>query len=483
MTRAESVVGERALRAVLVVCGVVGISGLAWHNMDIVGDGFWYIASGRWLALHRAVPQWDPYSYASDGKRWMIVNPGACALFALVADHLGLRALMAICTLVETLAVALVWMRAARTTAARLLLLPWALFFIYVDAGDLSARGQVFGDLGFVLLLGAFARLRDGKRVHPALIVLGAAAWTNLHPSFLMLLLVPLGAAAALMLEAPRGRPRVLPFVSIVPLALLGTMATVYGPRYLSFAFDLGFTATNDDFDLFQSPNLHDPAWLAAPLVGIALLVLRQRYGSPTCRLAEQAFLLVFVVAACVSRRYATELIAVEIGLLGPMLDGVTWPSSAWLSRGALVAALLAGAAGVAWLSQGNDPLKNVPVVAAEVARAAQRAAHAEGRAMDQVVNPLHWGGYLAYAWRGDPKYFVDGRDQVRLFGNGVYADSVALRRGLPTYAAFAELLDAYEAGVVLEERGLPLDLALRQSPAWRLVHEGRFAVVYVRAK
>lgn len=470
----------RSLHGLLVVAGLLAIAGLVFHNMDLLGDGFWYVASGRWLLDHRALPHADPFSFASVKERWIVGMPGACLLFALVADHLGLRALLVMGTIVEAAAVALLWLRAARTPFGRLVLLLLALFFVQVDATDLSVRGQVFGDLGFVLLLGMLARLRDGQRVHPLLVVLGAAVWANLHYSFLLLFFVPLGAAALLLLEPEASRPRLRPFVAVVFWAFLGSLINPYGWRYLAFSFHIIFTPIADDFAFFRSPDFHDPAWLVAPACGVAILVLRGRYGESRCAMPEQALLLVFVAAACNSLRWGTLLVAVEMGLLGPMLDRYQPLGVRQLSFVAAVASGVCAVLGVRWISRGADPLQNVPVAAAEVARAAQRAQYAAGRSMDQVVNPLHWGGYLAYEWNGDPKYFHDGRDQTVLFDNGVYEDAGALWKGTPR---FAEVLDVYEAGVVLWERGSRLDLLLRGAPGWKLAHEDAIAVVHVRTK
>jgi hypothetical protein len=94
---------------------------------------------------------------------------------------------------------------------------------------------------------------------------------------------------------------------------------------------------------------------------------------------------------------------------------------------------------------------------------------------LNRVVDPLHWGGYLQYAWNGDPTYFVDGRDHLFLFGNGVFDDSTTLWNG---GSGWSQLLDTYEAGVVLWVRGTSLDASLRSDPRWRLVHADRIAVV-----
>ncbi len=467
--------GRRAADGLLILSAAMALFGLAYHHMAILGDGFWTLASGEWMLAHHAVPHTDPFAYGGVSP-WTLVSPGACVVFALVNRALGLPGLMVFGAVVEAAAVLTLWVFAAKTRHARLLLLPLALLFIEVDAEDLSCRGQLFGDLGFVLLLGMLARLRDRERVHPALVVALAAAWTNLHLSFLAAVFVPLLAATVLLLDPER--PRTAPFAAVAGLASLGTLVNPYGLGYLRIALGTAFDRSTGALDLFQSPNFHDPAWLLPPATALVLVASRNHLGPDRLRRPEQAFVLVFAAAACMSRRYATELVAVEVGIAGVMLDSVTprWPRA--LTAGVAAVSALAMAGGIAWMLERHDPERDVPVAAAAVARDASRALREAAAPMSRVVDPLHWGGYLAYAWMGDPRYWIDGRDHLFLFGNGAFDDHAALRRG---DAASMDLLDTYEAGVVLWERGMPLDAILAARPDWQLVHADPIAVVYVR--
>jgi hypothetical protein len=468
---------DRLIDGMLALGGLAAIFGLAWHHMAIVGDGFWYIASGRWVLAHHTVPHVDPFAYAGSGS-WTLVNSAACVLFALVTNTSGLHGLMRMGAVLEALAVGTLWLGATRTRHARLLLLGVALTFIQVDAQDLSCRGQLFGDLGFVLLLAAFARLRDGKRVHPALVFVGAVLWTNLHLSFLTVVVAPIGVAALLFLEPRASRPRIAPFLAFAGISAVATLVNPYGPAYLRVIFGLAFDPSTATYDLFRSPDFHDPGWLFAPGLGLAAVLLRERFGAERMRRPEQALLLVFVAMACMARRYATEAIAVDLAIVGPILDRLDLRLPRLLPAASVVAASVAGVAGLdGWLER-DDPERDVPAEAARVAREASRAKVAQRSAFAQVLNPFHWGGYLAYEWMGDPRYWVDGRDHVFLFGNGTADDHARLWTGNFTSL---DLLDDYEAGVVLWERGSTLDAALRANPAWRLIHVDRIAVVYVR--
>ncbi len=457
----------------LLVAGVTLLFALVWHHMAILGDGFWYIATGRLILGHHALPISDPFSFASAPGRWNVVSVGSQLLFALIADHFGLRALLAFATLIEGFAVVALWLTTARTRLARLLLLPLALLFIQIDAEDLSARGQIFGDLAFVLLLFLLKRLRDGKRVHAAAPFALAALWTNLHPSFPLVVVLPLFMAATFLLERPDERPPLRPFLIFTLVALAGCALNPYGPRYLEVVGRLASDPATATFDLFQSPNFHDPSWLLAPAIAIALLVWCSLSGAKWQR-SDCALLLVFLVGACASRRYVTQFIAVEMMLASTLLAATR--ERPWIGRFIVpasgAASLVSLVAAIPMALDRKDPLQHVPAAAASVVH--------DGTLATNVMNPLHWGGYLAYTWMGSPRYFIDGRDALKLFGNGAANDALALRRG---DRAWAEILDVYDINTILWERGEPLDWLLAHDPAWSLVHEDRLAVVYVRRR
>lgn len=456
---------ERAAKVALVIAGLCAIAALTWHHMAIVGDGFWTIAAGRWVLAHRALPTGDPFAFGSTGE-WTVISLGACVLFAKITDAVGLRGLEVFGAAIEALAVGLVWIRSTRTSLARVALLPLALFYVVVDAEDLSARGQVLGDLLLVLLFGALARVREDKRVHPALYFVMVAVWTNLHLSFLAAFFLPLLAAVLVVLES---RKQARAYVVLAGVAALAMCVNPYGPRYLAIALRTAFETSTVSLDLFRSPDFHDVAWLVGPALAMVLLTALGRRGD----LVRSAFLLFVVVAACRSRRFATALVAVEIGITGPMLDELT---QRWKKRESALAFVTAGLAlGLgAWgfAHEGwsrKDPLRDVPSRGAVVARAGH-----------DVAAPLHWGGYLAYEWMGQPRYFIDGRDHVSLFGNGSFEDSIELWMG--TERAF-EVLDVYGIDTVLWERDSLLDGMLRQNPAWHLEMKGPIEVVYVRTR
>ena len=476
MTRALSVTeGASAVRERYAVVGVglLAIAALAWHHMAILGDGFWYIATGRLLIAHHGLPALDPFSFATVRHDWRNVSTGSEVLFAFVGDRLGLRALMVLATCVESLAVGSLWLSASRRTATRLWLLPLALLFVHVDSEDLSARGQIFGDLGFVLLLLALRRLRAGRRVSWLVPLSMGAVWVNVHLSFLLGVFVPLLFLGALALEPRDERPPLRPFLFFSALSLLGSLANPDTYHYLVHALRCAFAPVVGMFDLFQSPDLHDPVWLMAPVMAVGLAVARSVAGPARGARADAALLVVFLAAACSSRRYVTELLAMEALLAGPLLDRLpAWARFSSAPERALQAGvgLLVVGLSVRSLAEPKDPLRDVPALAARFV-----TDHSLPR---NVMNPYHWGGYLAYAWNGNPPYFIDGRDIFGLVKNGILDDAIRLRADPST---FERILDAYEIKTVLWERNGLLSAYLAEQSAWRLAYRDSIAVVYTR--
>ena len=451
-----------------IVSGCSLLLGLVWHNMAILGDGFWCLAAGALVLKTGALPTVDPFSFASRSVPWVLHMPAFQIGGAWLVAHIGLKSFMAACALPIAAAASLLWLAPARGLRARAIVFPLALLYVIVDADDISARGQAFGDLGLVLLLVVIERIRAGGRVWPGWPIALGAAWANLHPSFLLAVVLPAVFAAAETLEPAPLRANRARLAAVSGLALAGACANPYSVVLLLDVMRLWADPTTSGIDLFQSPDFHDPLWLAPIALAVFLLALLARRAR-TSRGRADAFLLVaFLIAACSARRYVTMLVAFEAFVVAraaseaPSREGPRWASGALLGFAGLQAWLAA-----VMLLERKDPFRDVPVQATEAV---------EQLALpDCVLNPYHWGGYLEWAWNGRRKVFIDGRNQ--LFSNGVFDDSGLLANLAPQAGV---LLDIYEIRTVLWEAGSPLDRALAEDPRWREVHRDRLAVVYV---
>ena len=453
------------------------LAAIAWHHMEILGDGYWCIAAGDWVLDHRALPDADPFSYVSQKRPWILHMPAFQIGAAWLARHAGIVSVMIACTIAIAAAAAIAWLPHARTPAARAATFPLAVFYLLLDADDLSARGQAFGDLAFAILLAVVHRApppdaRGVARLRPYVVpfVLGAA-WANLHPSFLLAIAVPIAFGVTSLLDSPEDRRPIAPYFGFALAALVGACVNPYSIVLVLDVAKLASDPTTAYVDLFQSPDFHRGAWLLAPASGLAVVALRTRFGEARGRRADVAVLLLFVGATCLARRYGTLLVAVELAIAGRAASAIDFARVARFAKPAAIAATIAQLAIVAtYARERKDPLFHVPAKAAAVV---------EERALpDRVMNPYHWGGYLDWAWRGRRKAFVDGRNN--LFANGSFEDALRLEA---LADGWHDVLDAYEVGTVLWESGAPLDRALARHRAWQEVHRDGRAVVYVRRR
>ncbi|HXX67242.1 MAG TPA: hypothetical protein VEK07_08675 [Polyangiaceae bacterium] len=448
-------------------CGL--ILTLVWHEMAVLGDGFWCIAAGDFVLRHHAFPDSDPFSFTSRHVPWLMDMPAFQIGGAWLAAHFGLLALMAACTLPIASAAAILWLTFARDTRARLLAFPVALLYVLVDADDLSARGQAFGDLGLAVLIILLVRLRRGRRVHPLWPLLLAGVWANFHPSFVLAAALPVAFASAEWLE-PRSRRA--PVTTLLVFAGLAVVGACLNPASLLLFVDIAELCgdpTTARVDLFTTPDFRRPQWLLPIAVALVLLVVLARRAKLERARADAALLIGFVLAECMARRYTTMLVAFEMVLVAEQAAAstsrsLTGRASVGLAGAAAVQALLS--AGL--LAERKDPLRDVP---AESVQAIERLG-----LPDHVLSPYHWGGYLDWVWAGRRKTFIDGRGQ--LFSNGVFDDAQRLSAAAP---GARMLLDIYEIRTVLSESRGPLDRALSKDDAWREVHRDRLAALYVR--
>jgi hypothetical protein len=457
---------ERAGLAV----GGFALFALGWRHMDLLGDSFWSVAAGRWILEHGSLPSVDPVSFTAE-RPWIVHMPLCQVLFAWVEAQFGVLGLELFGSLVSSTAVLVLWLGSARSFAARLALWPALVLLIVVQADDLCVRGQLFGDLGYALLLGALFRLRNGRAWSPLLWVVLGAFWINLHASVFLAVVLPLVCGLAQRVLPGSERRPLGPFVVASAAAALGLLCNPHGFALVSDLIALLRASSTASLDLFGPPDFTAlPTLLLFAVLGCSAIGLA-RSASPRAGWPEVAVLALLTVAAARGRRYEPLALGFAIAAVGRALDE---PLSRRLSaavRGALGALVSLAALGLAayGLAPDKDPWRDVPL---EEAAAVERAA-----LPDRIANLYHWGGYLDYAWAGRRKVFIDGRNQ--LFDRQVFHDFERLDR----LDGWQEVLDRYAINTVLWESGSALDRELLASSAWAPVVRGRLAVVYVRRR
>lgn len=438
----------------------------AWRYMDLLGDSFWSVATGRFLLEHHRLPATDPFSFTA-GRGWIVHMPLSQVIFAWVEGKFGLLALELFGALVLGAALLVAWLPHARSSAARLVGFPCVLALVFVQKDDLCVRGQLFGDLAFALLLLLLFRLRDGLPVHPVSAVVLGALWINLHSSVFVLPCLALAAGASLTTLPVGVRPRRAPFVGFAALGALGMLLNPYHYRLIADLLHLFLSPATRSIDLFRPPDFASPStWLGFSVIVVPALWAFVR-RSPRAGVPDVLVLGIWIAASAISRRYLPLGGMYALAVLG-RLASAAWPGRARRFLPGYLALAAAGTSASIWgISTEKDPFRDVPRVEAYMIESLGLP--------DRIANAYHWGGYLDYAWNGRRKVFVDGRNQ--LFEGGAFEAAAQLER----LESWRGVLDRYGIQTVLWERGSALDHALAESGEWTLVRRGRIAVVWVR--
>jgi hypothetical protein len=448
--------------------GAVALFALTWRYMDLLGDSFWSIATGRYILEHGSLPKTDPFSFTASGPFYVHMPLGQL-IFGFVADTAGLVALELFGTVVVWLGLLLLLLPHAKAGFARLVPFCLLALSIFVQADDLCVRGQVFGDLAFAALLVCLFRLRDGRRVHAVVPVLLASLWINLHSSAFLGVALPLAFAVASRFERAASRTGLRSYLSFAGLSALGLFLNPYGVHLILDLLRLLTSASTRHIDLFQPPDFASPLTLVALAVPAVTAFACFRRPNAAGGIAEAVLLALWLVAAATGRRYLPLALGFSVVVIARRADAVEARSGSASIGQALDFALCLAATAAAFFGLGSDkdPFRDVPFEEARIVE--------QFGLPDRVANVYHWGGYLDYAWNGRRKTFVDGRNQ--LFEHGAFEAEAQLERA----ADWARILDAYRINTVLWERNGPLDVALSTSESWALVRRGRIAVLYVR--
>ncbi len=483
-TAAHASASTRAVELGCLTLSIVALFALTWRHMDLLGDSFWSVATGRWILEHGELPETDPFSFTAE-RPWIVHMPLSQIVFAWAEQALGVLGLELFGALTFTSALVCLWLGHSRDPLSRLLTWPLLILLVVVQADDLCVRGQLFGDLFVALLLLCLFRLRDGRRVHALVPLALGSLWVNLHASAFLSIALPLAFGFALAIAEPRwlaqesvarrasSLARALrPWLTFAGLAALGLCVNPYGFALVRDLIGLMRASSTAEIDLFQPPDFTSPKLLAGLGVGLAVLLLAVYRRSRKVGVPEALVLGVLLLAACAARRHEPLALAFAIAVVARDLSehAPRFLTGSDARRIAVVSgAVVASGISIYGLSADKDPWRDVPLDEARLIE--------EANLPDNVANIYHWGGFLDYVWSPRRKVFIDGRNQ--LFEGRVYDDA----RRLDRLEQWPEVLDRYRINTVLWQRGGPLDYALSISPDWALVQRGRIAVVYVRRK
>jgi hypothetical protein len=426
-----------------------------------------HLAVGRWILLHRMVPDHDVFSHSMPGTPWVPHEWLTEILTVWIFDLSGFAGLVAAAALCFGLAIALLANGLLRWLAP-----PYVLIAAAAAAAmcfpHLYARPHVASYPLMVAWTAVLVVARSEQRAPRLGWTLLIALWANLHGSFLFGLVLAALFAAEAAFEATdwRGAFRALrswlPFCLLSLLAALVTPYTIDGLAYpiqhARLAFALSWIAE------WQSPNMQQlhptELWILLVLLGALFLGLRL----PITRIA---MILLLLHMALKHQRHGELL-----GLLAPLLAAPalapqlrTIPALgrpvAWA---AMAVALVSSAAVALW----SVPRSGLAPAYAPVA--AIQAADRENLT-GPVFNDYGFGGYLMSIGR---RPFIDGRADM-------YGDDL-LRRFNDT-ANLPRLLDEYRIDWTLLRPTSPHLALLDRLTGWRRLYSDDTAVVHVRSR
>lgn len=456
----------------VLACGIFALSALVWHTMRLQNDGFWCMATGDWVLAHGRLPDRDPFSFASTSGVWLLNMFAFQMGMALTARTFGLGAVLLVNTAAYVGALLLLFLPYARSWLARLTGLALCLALVLVEHDALTVRAKNFGDLVFAALFLWLWRLRDGARFRWYVPVALGALWVNLHPSFLLVAVLPMAFWALGLLDRPDDRVPLRPFLATAVLGIVGTVLNPNGMHAIPEALTVFGARTSAHLDVHLPPDFTAPEWLAALALGVGAAAVRAGWGDARRRYSEVAMLVGFVVGILIARRHVTFLFGVTAAILCTQIDRLGWGGSAatrrWFGLAAPAAALVFLLAGVRLATTGKDALADAPVASTQFI--------VEHDLPDRIFNSYTFGGYLDWVLKGERRTFWDGRNN--LFENGAFFDGARIEGAYPGYE---ELLDMYGIETVIVHRDMGLARALVTNRGWQMRFTDPVSVVFVR--
>ena len=444
------------------------------------GDLARHLRHGQWILEHGAVIRQDPFSLTHAGRPFVGFEYGSQVVYALVHRAAGLAGVTALAVVLIALSSALVARFLLRRGVDPMLAFLGALLAGVVAQIHYAARPHLVTFVFTILLLELLERPR-----RPPWWIFGLffVTWTNLHGGALFgLVLVGLYLTAAVVegLNPDRwhkawGRMRSFGLILLVGTAAL--FVTPYwtdGPAHLVHFF--GDRYLREQTAEFFSPNFH---WAGLkPFLAVLLgTVLAFGWSRDRVPLASLLVITATLGFALLAQRNVSLFAYTGLPLLLLSLDqhwkrlpdprglraafargaahAPDWP---WIALGALLLALVAANGGrirrVQALHDRFDP-RAFPVALVERAR----AEGLEGRYFHEFT----WGGYLLYAWPGQPIFIDGGTD---FFGGDHLRTFLRIRSMSP---GWRDSLRAYDIDHALLAVGTPLAHELAREPDWGL--------------
>jgi len=448
------------------------------HAGEIQSDTLFHIKTGEWIALHKAIPRTDVFSWTVSGFPWVAHEWLWDLLAYLLYGALGKWGTFLLTSAGVTMYGLTLWGLLKRRSP-----LPVAAIIFISALASLDyiwcARPHVVAQ-GFFALTMYILFTAEEKPSRLWLLPAIALAWVNVHSSAPLGVLLAAGVFASSWVGlGPLSKTTCRKF-AVIPLATAGaSLINPYGPAIWKYAL---FVSTHGEFtkyiDEWLSPNFQNAGMLLGLFLMVALV------GAAGMK-KNKDFLLEGVLAAvtCAAWLYSVRHMP-YFAFCGSLLAGSVAGSflqkedlrliskcvPVLLLAGTLL--LNASVIPVAWAK--SDYISRLfPVKAVDYMQ--------EHGLTKSVFNFYYWGGYLIF--RNVP-VFVDGRaDVYEMSGKPVFRDTLDAFNARETKKAAdpTDILDKWGARAVLVPPGYVINVILEQNKEWKEVYRDEAAVVYKR--
>jgi hypothetical protein len=461
-------------------------------RVPIDHDGWWHLASGRYIVERGAIPRSDPFSHTRADATW--IDNGWLAQISLFLAYrwLGYVGLGLWVALGATAATALLWpqMKGGSFLRAFILILAAAVSGPVWTMRPHLVTYVLTAALGLLLY-----RWRRGESkvlwLVPPLFVL----WVNLHAGYVLGLGVLGLTVVGEGMDRLRGEGGAPPWDRIARLIGVGVSGLLlvplnpYGPRMWRYPFyNAGQEVARRFIAEWASPDFHravsQPFALMLLLTLLATGLSRRRgrwsellpvtvFAYLTLRSQRAMGLFAVVTVPVLSRYMASLLTPVMERWRVSRLRRPTTPRRALLNG--TLALLIVGAAalkaGAVWREPATKRAVQkfgFPVEASDWL--------AERHPPGELYNPYNWGGYLIWHLPDYP-VFVDGR--ADMYGDPFLLKYIELASASSGWEEALVSRDVCTALVTLDG---PLAEAMDGSPNWRRIYEDQVSAIYLRS-
>lgn len=473
---------------------VLGVAFLAaaWTFAD--PDLWGHVRFGQLILSGDGVSRSDPFSYLTEGQRWVNHEWLAEVLFAWSYDLAGPGGLVALKTV---LVIGIVLLAVRHLSRRGLDMLRAGIVVVVMVAlmriGIATVRPHLFTYLLFfaVLLVLEGAERGGGKWLWTLPVVF--AAWVNLHGGFLAglgVLAVWVGARVAHqrwghrssrgMSGTDSARVSSAWLWGVLAASVAATLINPYGPELLVF---LGRTAIVprpeitewQPIDIRSVPGL----WYLVFLAALAAALIR---ADRPKRPGAMVVLAITAIVPLLAIRHLPLFALAGVVMGGEHLAGVFGrrpPAGRTPRRSGLVwrtMPVLASLAGLGLVLAGLPRFRCIELEKGEYPVRAVRLLE-ESDAAGNLAVFFNWGEYAI--WHLAPRLLVsmDGRRET-VYPDSIYSEHLRFVRGTGDWD---DLLERRPTDVALVERGGPTYNLLSLKPGWRLAHSDSVAGVFAR--